>query len=86
MNNKVAVEPLRVQEEEAEYQPINTTQRDGIQILSPIGRSEGHGSRRSGSPSLVWVLIKTYGAQFMVSVLFKVTSDLLKFANPLILK
>lgn len=77
---------LQVQVVESEYQPINASHRDGVQVLSPI--IHGGGGRRgkkAGSPSLVLVLIKTYGLQFVVSVFFKVISDLLAFANPLIL-
>lgn len=67
---------------EAEYQPINS----GIRVLSPVAVAEGRRGRVTGSPSLVRVLVKTYGLPFMASVFFKLISDVLAFANPLILK
>jgi len=68
---------------ESEYQPINGSRKDGVQVLSSIPRDDArHGGRRAaGNPSLVWVLSKTYGLQFLVSVVFKITSDLLAFGR-----
>lgn len=95
MFNKVVessrpVSPLAVQV--TEYQPIISSQTtSGVRVLSPTARArggrDGEGqSRTPGSPSLVLVLIRTFGARFMLSVAFKLVSDVLQFANPLILK
>ena len=84
------VSPLGVQVVETEYQPINGSQIAGVQVLSPTARERGRGGRdrvkEPGSPSLVLVLIRTYGLSFLVSVGYKLVSDVLQFANPLILK
>ncbi len=84
------ISPLTVQV--TEYQPINGSQNEGVQVLSPTagGRGSGGGGGgrggKSGSPSLVLVLIRTFGPNFMVSVLFKLVSDVLQFVNPLVLR
>lgn len=85
---------LKVQVMEKEYQPINAPQGrggrgHGVQILVAARYSvrDGKGrGQRSGSPSLLKVLVKTYFLQFLESVFYKVPNDLLDFANPLILK
>ena len=81
------VSPLTVQV--TEYQPITGSQTAGVQVLSPTAGVRGRGEGRdgkSGSPSLVLVLMRTFGLKFMLSVGFKLVSDVLQFANPLILK
>ena len=83
--------PVSLQVEEAQYQPINASKRDGVQVLTSVGRlEETRGDRGSvrtpGNPWFVWVLIKTHGLYFMASIFFKLISDTLTFANPLILK
>ena len=37
-------------------------------------------------PSLFWVLTKTFGGSFFITGIFKLSSDLLTFASPQILK
>ena len=80
---------LRVQVKETEYQPINTrtSRKNKAQVLVAVKHSveEGRG-RSSGSPSLLWVLVKTNGLQFIVSIFYKLCYDIMDFANPLILK
>ena len=82
------VSPLTVQV--TEYQPINSPQTAGVQVPSPTaggrGRGDGGGRGRVGSPSLVLVLMRTFGPRFLLSVVLKLVSDVLQFANPLILK
>lgn len=79
---------MKIEVVERDYQPINTTQTGGggVQVLVAMRNSVGGHGKGSGNPSLVLVLVKTYGLQFLVSVIYKVCSDILDFANPLILK
>ena len=85
---KVRVDPTQ-------YQPINISRGTATTAtITTTGASSRQGpsyeedlrARRPGNPSLVRVLIKTFGFQFVLSIFFKLTSDLLAFANPLILK
>jgi hypothetical protein len=79
----------RVEVVATQYQPINTSLNTGIEVVTPLtpgGGRGGRGGRISGTPSLVWALTKTFGPEFVVSIFFKIISDLLAFANPLILK
>ena len=74
---------LKVEVIESEYQPINTTKRRGKELLLSVRHSPVEKQR---SPSLLWVLFKTYWLQFLTSVAYKIPSDVMDFANPLILK
>ena len=81
--------PVKVEVVESEYQPISIQKKGQQQVLVAVRHhvrdGDGHG-KKARNPSLVLVLIKTYGLRFLVSVCYKVPSDLLVFANPLILK
>ena len=66
-------------------EPVRYSLKDEGVRIAATGGQKGQGSK-SGRPSLLWVLVKTYVLEFLVSVLYKVCCDLLDFANPLILK
>ncbi len=84
------VSPVKVEVVETEYQPINSRRKGTpdqvlLAVKHHVNERKGHGKEKH-NPSLVFVLVKTYGRQFLLSVFYKVPSDLLVFANPLILK
>lgn len=74
--------------EEAEYQPINVGGDSDVHVLTPLSRTgpDGRGQRSPKEPSLSIALARSFGGMFMMAALFKVTSDLLGFASPQILK
>ena len=79
MFDRSPVAPVRLEVVETEYQPINTSPRKGTQhqVLVAVKHHVNQDRRRHGKePSLVLVLVKTYGLQFLVSVFYKVPSDL----------
>ena len=70
---------------ETEYQPINTVQRDVVVTEEGGSGRRGRGRRR-GDPSLLRVLLKTYYPELLLSIVYRIPSDLIVFANPLLLK
>ena len=79
---------LRTKVTQREYQPINTALKGGAQVLVAVRHSvdEREGRRGAGSPSFFKVLVRTYWLQFLTSAAYKLPSDVMDFANPLILK
>ena len=82
--------PVRVEVVESDYQPINTKRKSPqnqvlLAVRHRVSEPGGCGGN-SPSPSLLLVLVKTYGLQYLVSALYRIPSDLLMFVNPLILK
>ena len=68
--------------EEAEYQPVNTSLREPVHVVSRTNR----GRDRRSTPSLMLALVKTFGWEFTVAGVYKIFQDLLLFASPQILK
>lgn len=88
--NRSPESSVRVEVVETEYQPINTRRKGPqeqvlVAVKHRVNEAGEHG-KKARKPSLVLVLVKTYGLRFLVSAFYRIPSDLLMFANPLILK
>lgn len=45
-----------------------------------------HPSPSPPSPSLIWALVRAYGGPYLIAALFKLTQDVLQFAQPQLLR